>query len=56
MELLHNFAEGLDEVIFLVSKEGEGRSWELGYEIHAANLHEPVNGFLILEVQKQQKA
>lgn len=49
--LLHNFIEtGLDEVQFLVTDEALGHSWELEYSIHAANLPEPAEGSVFLEI------
>jgi hypothetical protein len=49
--LLHNFIEvSLGEVQFLVTDEAIGHSWELEYNIHAANLPKPAEGSVFLEV------
>ncbi len=50
-KVLHNFIEvGLEEVQFFLTDEAIGHSWELKYSIHAANLPEPAEGSLFLEV------
>jgi hypothetical protein len=51
-KLLHNFTEvDLDPVQFVVTEEAIGHSWELDYNIHTANLPEPIAGSLLLEVR-----
>jgi hypothetical protein len=50
--LIHNFGEDdIKEVVLMVRDEAIGHIWEIPYEIHAANLPEPEEGFLFLEVQ-----
>jgi len=51
-KLLHDFVEvDLDKLEFFVTEEAIGHSWELKYSIHAANLPEPTEGSLFLEVR-----
>jgi hypothetical protein len=56
-KLMHNFTQhGLDELEFFVTDEAIGHSWELKYSIHAANLPEPIEGSLLLEVRLAEDA
>jgi hypothetical protein len=53
--LLHNFTEEkLDEIGFFVTDDAIGHSWNVEYEIHAANLPEPIKGPLGIIVERQR--
>lgn len=50
--VMHNFEIALDAVGFFVKEQAIGHSWELPYSIHAANLPQPIEGSLVIEVQR----
>lgn len=50
-KLVHNFSEQLDEVGFYVTDNAIGRSFDLPYTLHAANLAQPIGGSLIISIE-----
>lgn len=50
-KLVHNFSEQLDEVGFYVTDNAVGRSFDLPYTLHAANLAQPIESSLIISIE-----